>query len=51
MTKIAFGLRAVSDIGDTTVSPDRPSSMGKAHEYLVSPYVGKVRLLTRDIRT
>ena len=40
----------VLDIGDTTASTDHSTSMGKTHEYLVSLYVGKVRLLMRDIR-
>ena len=35
-------------IGDTAASNDHPSSMGKTHVYVVSPYVGKVRLLMRD---
>ena len=38
------------DIGDTNATTDRPNSMDKIHEYQVGPYVGKVRLFTRDIR-
>ena len=49
MMKSHFGRRVVSDIGDTIANTDRPSSMGKTHEYLVSPSLSKVRLFTRDI--